>query len=287
MFYPSLDFSLGLSNPVICRKAPQSTLERQRKGKGITGHSKRVTRSGCHLLEEEHGKENLSFITVTLPNLNYNDLMYANSNFSELARRFCEELTRLLARCGLSTDYVCVTEIQEKRWLNRGEIALHLHILCQGRTHHKERWRMPPEAIRRIWERLLSNLLCRPMECPAATRIERIRKSAKRYLGKYMSKGGKIVREVQAAGLEDCLPPSWVRMSKDLRKRVLEGIIKPSQEAKDMLIEHLENYKGAGVIRWFHKHYIELVQPSGEAYPYLVSVSGEFASDEVMKMFDF
>jgi hypothetical protein len=246
-----------------------------------------MIRSGAAILEQAHGKENLSFITVTLPGLNFSDLNYANSNFSELARRFCEEISRQLKRHGLSTDYVCVTEIQEKRWSNRGEIALHMHLLCQGRTHYKQQWKIRPEAVRKIWERVLGNLLCRPMECPAATRIEAIRKSAKRYLGKYMSKGGKVLREVQQAGLEECLPPSWVRMSKELRNQVLAGIVKPSQEAKDMLIEHLENYKGAGIIRWFYKHYIDMVQPSGESFPLLVSVSGEFASDEVMRMFDF
>ncbi len=285
MFYPSLDFSLGLSNPVICHKPPESAPERKRKGKAITGHSKRVTRSACHILEERHGRQNLAFITLTLPALNYSDLAYVNRNFSEAMRQFCQELARELKRCGLSEDYVCITEIQEKRWLNRGEIALHAHILCQGRHSHKDQWKIRPETIRKIWERVLANVLCRPMECPAATRIERVRKSAKRYLGKYMSKGGKVLREVQQAGLEDCLPPSWVRMSNALRKEILASIVKPSQEAKDMLIEHLENYKGAGIIRWFYKHYVDLVQPSGESFPLLVSVSGEFASDEVMKMF--
>jgi hypothetical protein len=100
-----------------------------------------------------------------------------------------------------------------------------------------------------------------------------------------MSKGGKVLKQVQEAGLEDCLPPSWVRMSNALRKEILSKIVKPAQEAKELLIDHLEHYKGAGIIRWFYKHYIDIVQSSGESYPFLVSVSGEFASQEAMNMF--
>lgn len=287
MFYPSLDFSLGLSNPVICHKPPESPSERQRRGKAITPHSRRMVRSAAAELEENYQRPNLAFITLTLPALNPFDLAHANENFSELTRQFCQELGRSLGRCGLSTDYVTVTEVQEKRWLNRGEIALHAHILCQGRMSHKEKWRIRPETIRKIWERVLSNVLCRPMQCPAATRIERVRKSAKRYLGKYMSKGGKVIKQVIEAGLQDCLPPSWVRMSNALRKQILSNIIVPTTEAKELLIQHLEEYKGAGIIRWFYKHYIDIIQPSGESYPFLVSISGEFASRESMSMFDF
>lgn len=291
MFYPSLDFSLGLSHTVICHNQksgnipPPPSEERQRRGKSITPHSRRMVRSAAALLEEDFGRACLSFLTLTLPGLGAIDLAHANENFAELARQFCQQLSRSLARAGLSTDYVCVTEIQEKRWANRNELALHLHIVCQGRESYKSKWKLRPELIRNIWERVLKNVLAKPIECPAATRIERIKKSAKRYLGKYMSKGGKVLKDVVDSGLQDCLPPSWVRMSNDLRRRIIASIIKPSQEAKDLLIEHIENYKSAGVVRWFYKHYIDVVQPSGESYPLLVAVCGEFASQYDMNMF--
>ena len=283
--YPSNDFTLGLSNPVKSRKPPQPPPERERRGKDITPHARRLVRSGAHILETRWGKQNLAFVTLTVPNLPIIDLEWINRSWADIVKRTVEEIGRELTRHGLCREIVHVTEIQEKRYQNSGAIASHIHAVFQGRSRPGAPWAVTKEKLRNIWERVLKSALARPIECPAATRIERVKKSAKRYLGKYMTKGGKIVREIAESGMTAMLPASWWGMTFSLRKTIREQMLNFTMEMTDLIVRHLEDYKAAGLILWGKIITVEYTQSHGEVIEIPVCVCGEFASRDAINMF--
>ena len=112
--------------------------KRTRKGlKGITPQGKRMVRSCAAILEDKYGRECITFGTATLPPLLAEEIVMVCNSWSDLTRKFFQELRRLLQRRGLSTDFVYVTEIQEKRFDRWGQVYPHLHWLMQGRLSRR------------------------------------------------------------------------------------------------------------------------------------------------------
>lgn len=287
MFYPSADFSLGLSYAANSHKPPgvtknQGFAPRQRKRNGqdgISGRGKRMVKSACTILEKKYGKDTLTFGTATLPSLTPEECQLVTIVWAELTRQFQQEVKRLLIRRGLSAQFVYVVEIQEKRWYGRGELAPHLHWVCQGRCDRKDNWRIRPIEIREIWQRLVSSIaLGRSVDCSAATRIERVKKSAARYLSKYMSKGGKVLESIKEAGLGCILPTSWWGMTQELRREVLDSLICPTPEVKQYVIANRKQLKEAGLIRWYYDIFID----AADNFKALVGVVGSFANEAAM-----
>lgn len=225
--------------------------KRRSKGlKGITPQGKRSVRSCAALLEEKFGRECMTFGTNTLPPLLEAEIMVVCNGWAELTRQFFQELRRLLQRRGLSTDFLYVTEIQEKRYERWGQVMPHLHWLCQGRINRRSHWLIKPEDIKAIWERLLSNLLGRPVDCQAATRIEKPRKSLKKELAKYLSKGGAVLKKIIEAGKGDLLPSTWWSASRELIREVKQAIVILSGDACLDFIDSLESLQREGLLRY-------------------------------------
>lgn len=299
MFYPSLDFILGLSTPVKPRKPPKSAQTRERRGKRMTGHSKRTVRSGITLLQDAHGKRNLAFLTLTIPNLAWYENKLLCQAWGDITRRYMEELGRELERHGLNPEVVYVNELQEDRWRRDGTPAPHVHAVFQGRKTGERTWAISKEKARELWERILGNLLGRTIQLPAATRIEPIKKDAKRYMTKYMSKAGKVVDEIVEAGLKDFLPGRWWGMSHSLSRKVKDQTYGVTKDTAQLIAAHLEEYKGAGLIRWFGEVWAidtgdrwevectlngEKPQLKGQ-FRSVLSVFGEFTSKSAMMSF--
>jgi len=242
-------------------------------------------RSAAHILEEQHGKRNLSFGTITIPSLAESEMETIRENWNLLVKRFVEEIGRELVRHVLSPQILYVTEIQEERYKRLGQVAPHLHLLFQGRKSGTKKWAISIKKFRQIWERILGNVLHRKMSLPAGSQIDAIKKSAKRYLGKYMSKGGKILKDIVSAGLENSLPASWWGMTNILRKQVKDGIIRVDEELRNLIVDHVEEYKQAGLIRWSFTVTAEIPQNHGETLVIPVCLCGEFTSKAAMMSF--
>ncbi len=284
------DSSLGSSNVFICHK-PQ---ERQRKGKPMTSHAKRMVKSCAHVLEKEAGKENIAFLTLTLPGLSEEELETCNKRFYEIMRQMCQWLRRRLNGADLNDEYVCVTEIQSKRFKERNEVALHAHLIFQGRKNRYTNWAISKDEIKEVWGRLLSNALLhkrikKQVDTSFATRIESVKHSVSKYLGKYMSKGNDVVNAVIEAGKQDELPPKWDRISDSLRKRVKAMIIVPKEAAKMFLADNIEALKEQGIVSWYFPIKLDFSQIfswfdekiHGEAVK-VIGYCGEFATEEYM-----
>lgn len=243
---------LGLSDATICHKPPSKNRKKfaKRGSKGITKNGRRQVSNACYLLEDKYGKNCLSFLTATLPAFaNLADLQLICANWSGLVRKFVQELKRILERRGFPTTMVWVTEIQEDRYRDSGTVAPHLHLTMVGKKHrYSNQWAIGKGEVRALWERLLGNLLGQPVTCQAATRVERPRKSLKAEMGKYMSKGGKVIKEIIEAGKGDDLPSSYCGCSDNLKKAIAARMIVLRGYEALRFIDNLESMKEAGLL---------------------------------------
>lgn len=290
-----VDTSMGLSDATISHtngqqeslieNAPenQGFQRRAKRGsKGISAAAKRKIKSCGVILEERFRRANLVFGTCTTPPVDETQQRLLCENWSEIVRQFFQALTRLLVRKNLSTDYVQVTEIQEKRFEKWGQVCPHLHFVFQGRSHSREPWRLAPADIQFLWQRTLENVLGVRLDCRSATRIENPRKSLSKELGKYLTKGGKVVREILDRGLGDYLPSSWYGASKSLSALERAARIERTGEIATYVLRHLEALAEAKEIK-FRRIYARFKCPqTGVEREICVGASGWFTSREAV-----
>ena len=239
---------MGLSVATISRSDSSNPLKscktRSKKGtKGITSYGKRMTRSAATMLEDKFGRDCLSFGTATLPFMSQAENELVCQNWGVIANRFFEKLTRLCDRRGLSKDYCFVTEIQENRFDRYGIVAPHLHWIIQGKLTKRSHWLILPSEVKLMWEGVLGNFLKRPIDGSTATRIEKPKKSLKKEMGKYLSKGTKIIKKIAELGKSYLLPSAYHGSSKSLKKEIKDAIIILQGDDCESFIDNLENMK--------------------------------------------
>ena len=244
---------MGLSDAITPRSQPpnlvKSSETRAKRGTvGITSYGKRMTRSAAAIMENKFGRDCLSFGTATLPFMSQAENQLVCQNWGAIANRFFEKLTRLLDRRGLSKDYCFVSEIQEKRFDKFGIVAPHLHWIMQGKLTKKSMWLILPCEVKHIWEVVLGNFLKRPVDGSTATRIEKPRKSLKKEMGKYLSKGTKIIKKIVDAGKGDLLPSAYHGSSRSLKKEIKAAIIILQGDECEAFIDNLESMKESNLI---------------------------------------
>jgi hypothetical protein len=219
---------LGLSLLPISHRIALGMAEpppkRAREGlSGITKHGARTVRNGAFLLEQKYGQANLTFLTCTLPQVNETAEYAVGREWSEIVRIFNQNLTRLLKAAGLPPTYVGCTEIQEKRYQERGGLPLHVHMVFPGRKPYG-RWVISADQFRAQWR---SAVIAR---CPeyatasfkASVDCQRVKSSAENYLGKYMTKGAASLSNLLSddPGIAEFLPKSWWSCSLNLKRAI-------------------------------------------------------------------
>jgi hypothetical protein len=244
---------MGLSDAINSRSEPSNVVKssetRAKRGTvGITSYGKRMTRSAAAIMENKFGRDCLSFGTATLPFLSQPENELVCQNWGLIANRFFEKLTRLLDRRGLSKDYCFVSEIQEQRFDKFGIVAPHLHWIMQGKLIKKSMWLILPCEVKEIWEVVLGNFLKRPVDGTTATRIEKPRKSLKKEMGKYLSKGTKIIKKIIDAGKGHLLPSAYHGSSRSLKKEIKAAIIILQGDECEAFIDSLESMKESNLI---------------------------------------
>lgn len=266
----------GQQNQVFQRRA-------KRGSKGISPAAKRKIRSCGVLLEERFQLKNLAFVTCTLPTLNETQLREVCDHWSDIVREFFRALTRMLVRKNLSPDYVQVTEIQENRFKQWGQICPHLHFVCQSRRHRRERWQISPADIEFLWMRSLKNILGVKLDCRSATRIENPRKSLCKELGKYLSKGGKIVRGIVDRGMSEYLPSAWYGASRALSRLERSKRIERVGDVPLFLLRNLERLEASKELS-FRRVYMKFKCPqTGIEREICVGITGWFNSREALE----
>lgn len=245
---------LGLSDAINCHKGGSKKGKKaaRRGSKGISTPQRRLVTNCCYLLEEKYGKGCLGLITLTLPAFaNFADLALICSNWADLIRKFIQELKRMLNRRGFPESMVWTSEIQEDRYRATGVVAPHLHLIYVGKRHrYSKAWAVSKQEVRSLWERILGNFLDRPITCQAATRVERPRKSLKAEMGKYMSKGGKVIKQIIEDGKGDQLPTNYGGATDNLRKAYKSRIKVYRGRDAEKFIDNLEEMKQAGLLHY-------------------------------------
>jgi len=188
--------------------------------KGITSYGARRVRNACHLLENTGPKKSAVFATCTIPGLPVQEMAGLHERWNEVIETYRRKLRRALNDQGLRGDSVTVCEIQSKRYENSGLPVLHIHTVFNGRDRSGKA-AISKEAHDRMWYDALSVGLRGPVpNSRYACNLQWVKKSAEGYLGKYMTKGTKLVKELVANGFGGWLPKQWWSISASLGRRI-------------------------------------------------------------------
>lgn len=206
--------ALGLSSVPNLRTEPERRQRKPRGSMGISAYGRQKVLSTSRWLEENCGRNTLSFLTLTIPPEACVPELF--QNFSTLIKSVREALVYHLRRSGLPGQLVGVVEVQESRQKTAGSLPmLHLHIAFQGRKP-RGHWVLTPALVDSIWKKILSGILEEEIEVTAACQIVRVKSSCSGYLGKYMSKGVKTLESIEA----QYLPSAWYVCTRALSRMV-------------------------------------------------------------------
>lgn len=186
----------------------------------------RNIRNACYLLEQQHGKDNLSFLTLTLPDLSAEGLAMCAANWGRMVDQFLKWLRTKTEKQGIPLEYVYCTEIQTKRKERTGNEALHIHLLFRGKRGKRGTWVVTPKQVRAEWVRCIKSVCNEPFETRALENLQRIRKSAGGYMSKYLSKrkDGYNPESDESTGIR--FVGHWGGMSRQLSKSIKRRIIR-------------------------------------------------------------
>lgn len=217
---------------------------------GLTDQGRKRLTAGCCLLEER--RRLLSFWTITLPDAVMATLreLDAWASFQGWVRQL---LTRTLAEKGVTPLVLAVAELHPSRSLAAGQALPHLHVLFQGKRAAGDDWLLSPSDLDALIIRALARVGVTVAELPAAGNVQPIRKSVRRYLSKYVSKGPRqSVAGSDLAMLGDprLCPRQWWFMSKPLLALILEST----------------RFLPAHFLAWL----IDRAKPSWQGAPYVV-----------------
>ena len=221
------EWELGLvSSPYLSQDDGGGKVRAVRGSRGMSVRARRFVRNAGAVLQLGDAVNCNSFLTCTLPPCSKDEWKEIASRWSEVLRRFNQELVRDIRRAGLPPLLVGVTEIQEDRFRETGEAALHYHVSFRGkRNRFQKKWAVSVHRARYLWRNICVDMF--PFldrdSFAAATRIEAVQVSVGAYLSKYMTKGGEILDAYLEAGYAP--PSSWYNCSSGLRDAVLSGCV--------------------------------------------------------------
>ena len=274
--------------PVKSHKPPQASSTRERSGKAQTTYSKRMVRNAVAKLEREHGKQNLAFVTYTVPDLPADDMDTFRLKLAEVVRRLRQSIERDLRRAGIEPEVVYIVEIHPERYQRTGVIVPHLHFIFQSRKSYWHPYAISKERNTQLWNRAVSNVLGRKVEMPWGAKIEQVKKCAENYMAKYMSKGGKLAEQAIKDGQEKFLPKQWWGATLSLRRWVKAHIRLLSSKDEQFIKENYKEFKADinhSPFSWIHDHQVDTSEPGEEPRWLLVAIVGK-VREKFMSMFE-
>lgn len=243
VFYDAIDNSpMGLSVATNSHRPSQNINQnsetRTRQGlKGISRYAKIMLRSGTAMLGKSIPRRWTTFATVTMPAITEDENVIANAAFPEMVRQLEQQIKRELVRAGIKPEITYCVEVQEQRYRETGIVALHLHLVFQGKLNDRSPWAITPARIDKFWRSQLERVLDRPVDVSAANKLETPKKPLEKEIGKYISKGGKLIAKIIADGKEHLIPRSWWGMTTALKQKVIKAIVNLDSDTATWLSE--------------------------------------------------
>lgn len=224
--------------------------------KGITSYGARRVRNACYLLENSAPKKSTVFATCTVPALPIEEMAALHERWNEVVEVYRRKLRRRLRDQNLRADSVTVSEIQSKRYQDTSIPVLHIHTVFVGRRRDGK----PAITTKEhdlMWGDALRHGLRGPIPpLTSACNMQWVNKSAEGYLGKYMTKGSKVVKRLVAEGFEGWLPKQWWSISSTLGRRIDEET-RQIDELAEWLNDVAEE-EGSNVWLWHRNVSIEM-----------------------------
>ena len=208
--------ALGLSLSPNSKRPPRYGL------KGLPAAGRKQVWRALALLEEM--RPLLSFWTISLPSESLTDLDHPGAlpRFQDRVRK---ELTRLLQAAGLPALVVGVAELQPRRSRAEGRPCPHWHIVFQGRKDKRSPWALSREQLDGVIAAGLTSAGARGPDLRSAGNVQRVKRSVRAYLSKYMTKGSGDCAQWLGSAHEDLIPHQWWFWTRSLRGWVLEHVL--------------------------------------------------------------
>jgi hypothetical protein len=210
--------------------SPESSPRTEKSRKvldSMTSSMGRNIRNAVYLLEEQYGKDSLSFLTLTIPGLEQEHLNSVCLRWDYMVDQLLKAMRKRLLKKRLQFEYVYCTEIQSKRLQQRSEYVPHLHLVFRGRHGRKAAWVITPKWIRKAWANIISNVVnSRDFDTRALENLQRIRYSAARYLSKYLSKGKNCNPGTHSQDSQIRLHTQWGGMARTLSRLLKSAMVR-------------------------------------------------------------
>jgi hypothetical protein len=222
---------------------------------GITTHGRRLLSNAVSFLQRRHGRKRLSFVTLTVPDVTYEESWNLSSNWSQVLRVFFQKLGRAQEKKGIPPHYASCTEMQPNRCDREGHPSLHIHFVMVGKARGLKGWAFSPGMIRQMWRESLEKYLWSECTWDACENIQQVKRNAAAYLSKYVSKGVSGLTAPSSAETGWKLPHTWYNISLKLRQYILSLVLRSPEMM--LLLESLVkinndseafHYIGFGVI---------------------------------------
>lgn len=216
----------GVLTPPLVHQTVESCENPKNSRKACLGMTKAMSRNirnACFVLQEKYGKDRLSFLTLTVPDLPQEGLEAVCINWDKLVHRFNDWLRLKLKAKGMEFEYVYCTEIQLKRLQKRGEYAPHLHMVFRGRYGKKSAWAVTPKQCRQEWVRAIRSVFSGVFKSDACENLQVVKRSAGGYLSKYMSKTSNSIPQDAGSSVIVRLRTQWGGMSRSLSRAIRQA----------------------------------------------------------------
>lgn len=195
-----------------------------RGSNGITSYGRRLLSNAVSFLQRRHGRARLSFVTLTLPAVSYEESWLLSSCWSQVVRVFFQKLGRRQVKRGIPPHYASCTEIQPERCDREGHPALHLHFVMVGKARNEKGWAFTPTEVRELWRSVVEPYLTTECDWSAVENIQQVKRNAAAYLSKYLSKGGAMPPAPPPSGTGWGLPKTWYNISQKLRRHIVDSV---------------------------------------------------------------
>lgn len=271
----------NLVNPLPEKVLPCAEPKTRYGRKGITRSGARTVRCAAHLMQERYGQGRLTFATVTLPDMPRDMMARVHESWHKVVELYRLGVRRELEKQELPAEILSVSEIQEKRYRKSGVPVLHLHSIWVGRSPYGK-WGISTKVHDHLWKKAVMAVVPGlSVSFKSAANLQEVHSSASAYLGKYMTKGASVVRNLIADGFEGWLPRQWWNASRALTDWVKRETVESSDFGDFLLTAADGNDKEV----WdFHGH---VTIDIGQQQPYWLATYGRLSTKTATELRDF